>query len=44
MKTFFKKLENDFLAESTQTENASFPNKTALSEGSVNENRMVDAK
>ena len=44
MKTFFKKLENYFLVESTQTENASFPNKTALSEGSVNENRMVDAK
>ena len=44
MKTFFKKLENFFLVESTQTENASFPNKTALSEGSVNENRMVDAK
>ena len=41
---FFQKLENDFLVESTQTENASFPNKTALSEGSVNENRMVDAK
>ena len=41
---FFQKLENDFLVESTQTENASFSNKTALSEGSVNENRMVDAK
>ena len=38
-KTFFKKLEYRFLAESTKTENATFPYKTAISEGSVKTNK-----
>ena len=44
MKTFFKKLEDRFLAESAKTENASFPYKTAISEDNVKTNRMVGAK
>ena len=34
-KTFFKKLEYRFLAESTKIENATCPYKTATSEASV---------
>ena len=44
MKTFFKKLENRFLIETTKIENASFPFKTALSEANVKTNRMVATK
>ena len=44
MKTFFKKLENRFLIETTKIENASFPFKTALSEANVKTNRMVTTK
>ena len=43
-KTFFKKLEDRFLAESAKTENASFPYKTAISEDNVKTNRMVGTK
>ena len=43
-KTFFKKLENQFLVESSKTENASFPYKTAISEASVKTNRKVSTK
>ena len=38
-KTFFKKLEYRFLAESTKTENATFPYKTVTLEASVKTNR-----
>ena len=38
-KTFFKKLDNDFLVEST--ENALFPYKAVKSEANVKTNRMV---
>ena len=38
--TFFKKLNNYFLVESTKIENASFPYKTAISEANVKTNRM----
>ena len=42
---FFQKTGEWFSSwKYSDCENASFPNKTALSEGSVNENRMVDAK
>ena len=34
-KTFFKKPEYLFLVESTKIENASFPDKTAISEANV---------
>ena len=44
MKTFFKNLEYRFLVESTKTENASFPYKTAISEANVKTNRMVNTK
>ena len=44
MKTFFKKLENRFLVESTKIENASFPYKTAMPEGNVKTNRMGSTK
>ena len=43
-KTFFKKLEDRFLAESAKTESASFPYKTAISEDNVKTNRMVGTK
>ena len=43
-KTFFKKLEDRFLAESAKTESASFPYKTAISEDNVKINRMVGTK
>ena len=36
----FIKVEYRFLVESTKIENATFPYKTALSEGNVNANRM----
>ena len=35
MKTFFKKLENRFLVESTKIQNTLFPYKTAISEANV---------
>ena len=44
MKFFFKKLEYLFLVETTKTENASFPFKTALSEANVKTNRMAATK
>ena len=43
-KTFFKKLEHHFLVETTETENTSFPFKTALSETNVKTNRMATTK
>ena len=43
-KTFFKKLEHRFLVESIKIENASFPDKTAISEANVKTNRMVSTK
>ena len=43
-KIFFKKLEHRFLVESTKSEHASFPYKTATSEANVNTNRMVSTK
>ena len=43
-KTFFKKLEYQFFAGSTKTENQSFPYKTAISEANVKTNRMVSTK
>ena len=43
-KTFFKKLEYCFLAETTKIENTSFPFKTALTEANVKTNRMVITK
>ena len=44
MKTFLKKLEYSFLVENNETENTSFPFKTALSEANVKANRMATAK
>ena len=44
MKAFFKKLEYRFLVETTKTENASFPYKTAMSEANIKTNRMGSAK
>ena len=44
MKAFFKKLENHFLAETTEIENTSFPLNTALSEANVKTNRMATTK
>ena len=38
MKTFFKKLENRFLVETTKIENPPFPFKTALLETNVKTN------
>ena len=43
-RTFFKKLECEFLVESTKTENATFTYKTALSYPTVETNRMVRTK
>ena len=43
-KTFFKKLENRFLVETTQIKNTSFPFKAALSEANVKTNRMTTTK
>ena len=43
-KTFFKKLEYSFLAESTKIQNASFPYKFATSEANVKRNKMVTTK
>ena len=43
-KTFFKKLEYRFLAETTKIENTSFQFKTALLEANVKTNRMVTTK
>ena len=44
MKTFFKKLEDRFLVESSKSENASFPYKTNVSEDNVKTNTMVSRK
>ena len=44
MKSFFKQLENCFLAESTKIENALFWYKTAILEANVKTNRMVSTK
>ena len=43
-KTFFKKLEYQFLIESNNIEKASFPYKTAISEANFKTNRMVSTK
>ena len=43
-KTFFKKLEDRFLVESTAIENASLSYKTAISEVNVKTNRMMTTK
>ena len=43
-KTFFKKLEDWFLVESTKIENAMFPNKIALSESNVKANSTGSTK
>ena len=43
-KIFFEKLEYGFLIESTKIENTSFPYKTAISEASVETNKMVATK
>ena len=44
IQTFFKKLEDSFLVESTKTENATFPCKTALPEANVKTNKMWSRK
>ena len=41
---FFKKLEHCFLIGSIKIENASFPYKSAISEGNIKTNRMVNTK
>ena len=43
-KTFFKKLEDRFLVESTAIENASLSYKTAISEVNVKTNRIMTTK
>ena len=43
-KTFLKKLEYRILFESNNTENRSFPYKTAISEANVKTNKMVITK
>ena len=43
-KTVLKKLEDDFLVESTKIENASFPYKTEISEPNVKTNKIVTTK
>ena len=43
-KAFFKKLEHRFLGEGIKIENASIPNKTAISEANVKTNSMVSTK
>ena len=44
MKTFFKKLEYQFLVETTKIENTSFSFKCALSEANVKTNSMATTK
>ena len=44
MKTFIKKLEYQFLVESTKIENVQFPYKTVISEANGKTNRMVSTK
>ena len=44
MKTFFKKMENNFSVESINIENALFPYKTAISGAIVKTNRTVSTK
>ena len=41
-KTFFKKLEYDFLVESTKIEKTAFPYKIALSEAKMDLSQSVD--
>ena len=41
LEKFFKKLEYRFLVESTKIENASFPNKTAISEANLKTNTIM---
>ena len=43
-KTFFKKMENCLLFESPATENATFPNETALPKANAKINRIGIAK
>ena len=43
-KTFQKKIEYNFLVESTKIENASFAHKNALQKANVKTNRIVSAK
>ena len=43
-KTFLKKLELNFLVESTKIKNALFPYKTTISEANVKTNKMVSTK
>ena len=43
MQTLFKKLEYNFLVESTKIGNITFPYETALSEANVKTNRMGSA-
>ena len=43
-RTFFKKMENCFLAEGTRIEKKAFPYKTALSEANIMKNRMKSTK
>ena len=42
--TFFRKMEDRFLAESAEIENAAFPYKTALSQANVKKNIMEGTK
>ena len=44
VKTFFKKLENGFLVETTKIESTPFSFKTALLEANVKTNRMATTK
>ena len=44
MKTFFKKLQYQFLVETSKIENILFPFKTALSEVNRKTNRMATIK
>ena len=44
MQTHSQKLEYRFLAESTETENVTFPYKTTLSESNVKTTRMGSTK
>ena len=43
-KIFLRKLEDRFLVESTKIENASFPDKTTISEANVKKNKTVTTK
>ena len=43
-KTFFRKMEDRFLAESAEIESATFPYKTSLSQANVKKNIMEGTK